>query len=428
MNNLSLFSRSLLIVMLFCVGFSENVFARDAAFLNPGVTGMGVGDEAVKVDPKAEIDVGDTPINISKKATIFFVNQTSMPVKIEKISLSSDSLVTAEETANDCTKQGDIAPLSRCSVEVSVVPTGAGTWSVNVLMTHNGAGRIARARLVGRTAVASASEGKGTGLDISAKDIKPIDFGEVTVGDGKTVRSTLMVNNSVDPIKIYAIDVIEADNGLQRLKQGCEVDMELAPGGSCPVTLLWEPNEESQISTDLIIRHSGKLGFAVIPIRGVARGNSSKSSRSTGSYSSSERLTKSSVPLPLSARDLEKEVAKSIAPVSSRSLSGGNSVSGGASKDFGEQMSLIGTIGTRALIYLPDGNIMALSVGEGFESEEGVVKLVSVDTHSADIMVGGKKRTLKLRVASSLVWEATAQQKQDEASQKKPLLLPAGIR
>src|SRR6202012_1782228 len=106
----------------------------------------------------------------------------------------------------------------------------------------------------------------------NAKEVKPVDFGDVGVGDGKVVRSTLMVNNSPEPITLYAIDVIEADNGLQKLDQGCAVDMELASGASCPVTLLWTPKTNGPVSTDLIIRHSGKMGFAVIPVRGVAKG------------------------------------------------------------------------------------------------------------------------------------------------------------
>ena len=80
----------------------------------------------------------------------------------------------------------------------------------------------------------ASSENKNTGLSVNAKDTKPVDFGDVTIGDGKIVRSTLMINDSPDPITIYSIDVIEADNGLQRLDQGCAVDMELAPGSFVP--------------------------------------------------------------------------------------------------------------------------------------------------------------------------------------------------
>jgi len=421
MSVLARLSRFLILAGLVWTCLSGAAFARDAAFLNPGAAGgmSGAGEEAIKVDPKAEIDVGETALNIAKRATIFFVNQTSMPVKIEKIAISSDSSVAADETANDCKKQGSIAPLSRCSVEVSVTPTGSGSWSVDVLMTHNGAGRITRARLNGRTTGTNASDNKNTGLDISPKEIKPIDFGTVDVGDGKIVRSTLMINNSVDPITIYAIDVIEADNGLQRLKQGCSVDMELAPGASCPVTLMWEPKETSQISTDLIIRHSGKLGFAVIPVRGISKGEGSSGGGKSGE--TVRLLPKSSVPMPLSAHDIEKEVAGSIAPIQvpSASISGGGSMSGAgkSSKSSDGKLSLIGTIGDRALFLLPDGSTATLSIGDSFETKDGISKLIFVGAKSADILTKGKKTTISLEAASSLVSPAIEQYRQSGSSQ-----------
>jgi hypothetical protein len=415
MNNPAAFFRFLIAVVLAGTYFSNAAFARDASFLNPGASGIGIGEEAVKVDPKADIEVGETAINVEKRATIFFVNQTNAPIKIEKIALSSDSLVTAEETANDCTKQGIIAPLSRCSVEVSVTPSGSGTWSVDVLMTHDGAGRITRARLFGKTSGSGSSENKVTGLSVSSKEIKPVDFGSVNVNGGKVVRSTLMVNDSPDPIKIYSIDVIEADNGLQQLKDGCAVDMELAPGASCPVTLLWEPKEALPISTDLIIRHSGKLGFSVIPIRGEAKGGTGMMANSGGGSGNegASALSKSAVPMPLSARELEKEVAGKIQPVSGAALESGKPATEKAKpekKDTGN-LYLIGTIGDRALFLLPTDETSLVATGDNFETDEGTAKLIKVRTHSVDIMVGGKQTTLMLEAAPEFVSKALDQAK-----------------
>lgn len=400
-------------------------FARDAAFINPGASSgsSGFSEEAIKIDPKADIDVGETTVNVAKRISIFFVNQTNMAVKIEKVALNSDSDVTAEATANDCTKQGSIAPLSRCSVEITVTPISAGAWSVDVLMTHNGAGRITRARLTGKTSGAGAGEGKSTGLAVSSKEIKPVDFGSVEVGSGKIVRSTLMINDSSEPISIFSIDVIEADNGLQRLEQGCAVDMELAPGASCPVTLLWVPKESGPISTDLIIRHSGKLGFAVIPIRGEAKGNATGGGSGSGGdeVKSSDKSSKNIVPLPPSAKELEKEMAGKIAPVLDSSM-GGGSISGshsGGDKSAGDGgLHLIGTVGDRALFLLPNGETSVVASGSEIESKDGTSKLVFVGAHSADITIGGKKKTLQLEAASSLVNRAAEQAKEDQSKQK----------
>ena len=384
-------------------------FARDAAFLDPGAGG-GSSDEAIRVDPKADIDVGETTLNVAKRTSIFFVNQTDANVKLEKFVVNNDSNVTAEATSNDCMKQGSIDPSSRCSVEVSVTPTTPGAWSVDVLMTHNGAGRISRARLTGKTSGATVTENKDSGLAVNTKEIKPVDFGDVVVGDGKIVRSTLMVNNSPEPITLYAIDVIEADNGLQRLDQGCAVDMELAPGASCPVTLVWIPKTGGPVSTDLIIRHSGKMGFAVIPVRGTAKGSSSLASGGDGGANkNSISGSKDIVPLPPSAQQLEKEMAGKIPPVSGSSLA----------KNLGDgNLHLIGTVGERALILKSDNETAIVPMGGEFDWNGKTVKLISITARSADIVVDSKKKTLPLEAASSLVARAAQDAQADNIPQK----------
>ena len=387
-----------------------NAYARDAAFINPGAANMGAGDEAIKVDPKAEIDIGETPINVAKHTSVFFVNQTNIAVKIEKVVVNGDSNVTAEISANDCSKQGAIAPQSRCSVEVSATPTGTGAWTLDLQMTHDGAGRIARAHITGKTSGGGSAD-KSTGLSVSSKETKPVDFGSVDIGTGKNVRSTLMVNDSPEPITIYSIDVIEADNGLQRLDQGCAVDMELAPGASCPVTLLWVPQANGPISTDLIIRHSGKLGFAVIPVRGTAKGGENVASGKP----SEGREGKDVVPLPPSAKDLEKEMAGRVTPLTDIAL--GDHMPGGRSGSDGGA-HLIGTIGDRALFLKPDGTTEVVSTGGVVAFGERIAKLIAVGPRSADVTIEGKKKTYLLEAVSSLVNKASEQSKQDADAQK----------
>ena len=373
--------------------------ARDAAFLDPNGGG---NEEAVKVDPKPDIDVGETVLGVAKRTSIFFVNQTNLPIKIEKVAIDNDANVAAEATANDCTKQGIIAPLSRCSVEISATPSSPGPWSIDVLMTHNGAGRITRAKLTGKTSGAT-TENKSTGLSVNSKDVKPVDFGDVEVGDGKIVRSTLMVNDSAEPITIYSIDVIEADNGLQKLDQGCAPDMELPPGASCPVTLLWVPKNSGPISTDLIIRHSGKMGFAVIPIRGAAKGGTASAS----SGPSDAGGGKHSVPTPPSAQELEKEMAGKVAPVSEGALSASVTGSGGSGGDG--SLHLIGTVGERALILKPNGETVIMGVGNEFEAGDKTVKVLAINARSVDVNYEGKKKTLNLEAVASLVAKASEQ-------------------
>jgi Abnormal spindle-like microcephaly-assoc'd, ASPM-SPD-2-Hydin len=396
--------------------------ARDAAFLDPGSSsGTANASEAIRVEPKNDIDIGDSALNIARRTTLFFTNQTNAPVQIAKIAINADSNVTAEISNDDCTKQGTLTTGSRCSVEVSITPNSGGTWSVEVLMTHNGIGRITRAKISGKTTGASNTDKKDNGLFLSTKDVKSVDFGEVQIGEGKTVRSALMVNDSPETITLYSIDVIEAENGLQRLDQGCAIDMELKPGESCPVTLVWTPTIEGRVSTDLIIRHSGRLGFAVIPIRGTTKGGVSSGPDSSKSSSKTDIAkmgsNSGSIPSPPSKLDLDK-LSDKIPPMSVSSL-------GGSSTTIGDgAVHLIGTVGTRALLYRPDGTTAIADVGDEIDVGNQKAKLISVAVRSADIMIGGKKKHLVLETVQALTDQARSMKKQSGPSSTASTLSP----
>jgi hypothetical protein len=384
--------------------------AREAAFMDPGATGG--SEDAVKVDPKGDIDTGESSVGVARRTTLFFVNQTNLPVKVEKIAVNNDGNVAAELTNDDCSKQGSIPPLSRCSVEVSVTPSSAGPWSIDVLLTHDGAGRIARAKLTGKTAGAGGGDKKDTGLALSTKEVNPVNFGEVEVGTGKAVRSALMINDSPDPITLYSIDVIEAGNGLQRLDQGCAVDMELKSGESCPVTLVWMPTANGNISTDLIIRHSGRLGFAVIPIRGSAKGapteTGKEDTRSSSDSDDNEPSSKSKIPSPPSAQELENATAGKIAPVSAEALG----VSSTTKSSSTGALRLIGTVGSRVVLLLPDGTTTTAGLHADISVGNKMLTVLTINAKSADVLFDGKKKTLALESAPELTAKAASLHKE----------------
>jgi hypothetical protein len=391
---------------------ASSAVARDAAFMQPGGNGE---DEAVKVEPKSEIDIGDTELHVTRRVTLFFVNESNAPVQVEKIAVNSDANITAEISNDDCSKQGTIAPDSRCSVEVSVTPSGAGAWSAEALMTHNGAGRIARAKLTGKTTGAGKTdENKETGLSVTSKEINPVDFGELPVGQ-KAVRSALMVNDSPDPITLYSIDVIEADSGLKVLDGGCAVDTELKPGESCPVTIAWEPTDPGQISTDLIIRHSGRKGFAVVPVRGKTKENPDEVSVKDEKNTSTAGNSKGTPPPP-SADELDKQISKSAVQISSAAL---------APKSIGEKkLYLIGTVGNRAVLLLPDNTTQIADLDDEVPlGNDQKAKIIAINARSIKISIDGKEKTIQLGespdlVAKAMAIEAKAQQVKDEAASK----------
>src|SRR5580692_10421175 len=112
--------------LFFCL-LAQPTLARDAAFLDPGSSNTNA-TEAIRVEPKNDVDIGDSALNVARRTTLFFTNQTNAPIHIEKIAINADSNVTAEIANDDCTKQGTLTTGSRCSVEVSITPNSGGTW------------------------------------------------------------------------------------------------------------------------------------------------------------------------------------------------------------------------------------------------------------------------------------------------------------
>ena len=430
--------------------------ARDAAFMDPGaaISKNARSNEAIVVEPKSDIDVGDTSPNIGRRATFFFVNQTGAPVGVEGVSANGDSNVKADVVSDDCSKEKKIAVGSRCAVTIEATPIGSGSWTAELILTHDSVGRMARARVMGKTSGAG-GEKRDAGLSLNTKDMKPVDFGEVEVGTGKAVRTALMVNDSTEVISILSIEVIAAENGLERIEQGCEPDTDLKMGESCPITLIWKPTVKGDVSTDLIIRHSGRLGFAVIPVRGIAKdfgnGSATASAGGTpsttglpGSPASTTGRKGSGGPQPPSVADLEQVLAAGrIPPISADDLpSGAETVTPQSSAVAVEGYQLIGTVGNRAVILKPDGQTSVIAIGEEIDQFSGkAVKLVNVTAKDAEIVYEGKTKILKLGAAASLTQKALSASRPDpmemtpkrtssdpssSAQEAKPVPLPVG--
>ena len=420
-----------LISALMLMFITAEAFARDAAFIDPGTSSAGANDDAIKVEPKGDIDTGESVLNVARHTTLFFINQTNQPVLVSKVTVNGDGNVTAEIINDDCSKQQTIPPLSRCSIEVSVTPTSPGPWSAEALLTHNGAGRIARAKLSGKTTgTAATAEKKDTGLSLSTKDTNPVAFGDVNVGE-KAVRSALMENDSPQPITLYAIDVIEAGNGLERLEQGCAVDMELKPGESCPVTLVWTPTENGQISTDLIIRHSGRLGFAVIPIRGNAKGlqMTDKNAKmdmkadlkgSSGSVAIDNK--NSYLPPPPSAQDFDRAAGGKLQSVSANALG----LSAMPAPVPSGWLRLIGTVGNRAVLLKPDGTTVVVGIGEDFDLGDRHAKLTAITAKEAELLMDGKKKMLILGPAPELTSRSSSHSHDTADASQTSASVPGG--
>lgn len=357
--------------------------ARDASFVEPG-KGAGArneGQEPIYATP-SDLDVGETIIGVTKRVTLFLNNSTPKDATIAQMSISADGNVLAELIDNDCQSLGRIPPGERCTVGVQITPNSPGPWTAEMVVVHDGPGRISRAAVLGSTAGEVGNSGQQPGLSLlGSGDKQTIDFGQVEVAVGRAVRSVLLVNDSPNPLTVEAIELVSPDRGLNLVKEGCREGLEIPAGSSCPVTVKWEPLGRGDVSTDLIIRHTGPVGFAIIPVRGVVTGTSGMGgggiSGTTSSSSGSPEAAAASLP---------------VAPVSAASLFA--KAAGGADA----KLTLRGVVGQRALLADATGNVVVATIGQVIVAEGVEHKLLAIHKDRVVITADGRKAELNLTI------------------------------
>lgn len=399
---MSAFFRLLLLLLM----VAPIAVARDAAFMEPGtVSGKGSNNEALVADPKL-FEAGESTVGIGRRVSLFFVNVGAAPLTLDDVSVTGDGNVTVQHEDGDCRAGSKVASASRCTVALNVTPTSAGGWSVEILVRHDGVGRIARALVKGKAVQDAKSATRGEGLNLSSRDIKPLEFGDVAIGGAPAVRTVLMVNDSPEPLVIKAIDLIMVDEQLERLLTGCATDLELKPDASCPITLKWKPHAKGSIATDLIIRHTGKTGFTVIPVRGQALGGVDGMSDMT---SQAPTGSMHSPIVPPSPSEVE-QVTGALPPV----VSHPTRPVVHAPKDY--QLFLIGVVGRRAILQR-EGVTRSVDVGGTVDVAGVSVKLLSLTEREARVLADGLQRSVKFGASGYRPTPAAS----SSASVKEPL-------
>lgn len=460
----------ILALLFFTLSGDAHAQARNAAFTNPNAVSNTSGNSktggvnTVVADP-ATIDAGETLVNVARRITVFFYNGFRGPVQIQELTLNADGNVRSKVMSDDCKTLKNLPVSDRCSIAIEITPSSPGPWSVELLLNHSGQGRIARAEVTGTT-LGKADE-KSEGLAISKKIAAPLDFGEVKVMVERAARTMLIENDSTEPLLISKIDLIADTDDLQLRDVGCKEGDELKPGESCPVTVMWAPQESGNVATDLLINHSGNLGFVVVPIRGKAssgdenvvaeggkngaprkntaqkqsrnassnaRGNKQQNEQET-SRPSQQQLDSLPVqkadlpPQKLPETPLPQDIAKELTPIKSTSVlpqkkkkttkqeeTANAETPEEASAEEAEEdivlpiMTLIGTIGSKAILGDEDGQSHVVSLGDKINIAGIDVELVQLESSRAVISMKGRREELRLRTAPSIMRTKTTEE------------------
>jgi hypothetical protein len=409
-------AKLILPVMILSAAFAVPAYAqsRNAAFLDPASGQSNQNKNGapstnnIVADPP-QTDAGETLVNVARRVTVFFYNGLRSSVALSEMMMNADGNVRSKILSDDCKVLKNLPSQSRCSVVLEVIPSSPGPWSVELLLNHTGQGRIARAEIVGSTL--GKTDEKSEGLAVSKKISTPVDFGTVRSGSESAARTMLIENDSTEPLKINSVDLIAREQqGLMLRPEGCKQGDELKPGESCPITIIWQPSSGGNVATDLIVHHSGNLGFVVVPIRGIsAGGDTSTASNNKGGGTdllpSSGGMQKSLQPsLPTSPPSLD-QIARSLPTIDSHKLKNDNE----KTKETAEAVpaptviSLIGTVNGRAILGDSAGESYVLSLGESTSIGGTPVSLLQLDNTRAVVKVGSTRQEIHLRRASTIM-------------------------
>lgn len=361
---------------------------RDAAFVEPGkgtAANKDTPTEIIYATP-TDLDVGETIAGVAKRVTLFFNNSGPKAANITQMTVSADGNVLAELIDNDCQTVGNIPAGERCSVGVQITPNSPGPWTAEVVVVHDGPGRVTRAAVLGSTAGEVGNSGQQPGLSLlGSEKAQVVDFGEVEIGSS-AVRSMLLVNDSPNPLTIKELDLVSPGRGLQLLKEGCHIGAEIPAGDSCPITVKWEPLGRGDVSTDLIIEHTGPVGYAVLPVRGKVTGSAGIgagiSSTSSSKFDNPETAA-ANLPVPPTG-------AKAVPSISAAALFA--KAAGGADA----KLTLRGVVGQRALLADASGSVVVGSVGQIIISEGVEHKILSVEKDRVIISADGRRAELTM--------------------------------
>ena len=217
------------------------------------------GPNLIAVQQK--ISAGNITVGSTAFVVVLFRNNGIAPVEVGSVNLYPSSNISASVSLNQCAKE-PLPPGADCAMTVAVSALQAGSYTIEMLVDHNGRTRLSTASVEG--SVETAGEQQQSAQTELEAFPEVLEFGEVTSGV-EQIRSVTFRNRTSERIKIRDI-IMEAP-----VKSGYTFDTncsELPAGGACLVTVKWSPTQSGSSLASLVILHSGISGVTRLDISG----------------------------------------------------------------------------------------------------------------------------------------------------------------
>lgn len=255
------FFTAFILILLLLVGAA---YAQGpSAFFDPGAQQSGggtAGGGLVPVQPS--VDGGQVPIGATAQVVVRFRNEGTQPVQTTSIRLYPSSTISANISLDQC-QEAALDPGAECAIALSVKGLQAGSWRVEMLVSHTGRTRLVSATMTGSVEVS------GEGAGRLASDIETIpdevDFSSLAASQS-LVEPVILRNITSVPITITDIYIDAPDNAGFSLNTECD---SLQPGQACIATVRWSPRLRGPVSGVLVAKHDGPAAVSSVALRGT---------------------------------------------------------------------------------------------------------------------------------------------------------------
>jgi len=255
-----------LTLVLSLVGWTAG--AQYAGFSDPGSRQAATGGSGGLAAVESAVDGGAIPIGATAQVVVRFVNEGSQPVQTGLIRLYPSSTVSANVALNQCSEE-PLPSGAECAVALSVKGLQAGSWRVEMLMSHSGRSRLVTATLSGSVE----SSGDSSNQLTSDIEVIPPELDFETLSDSQTLVEPVILRNitstAVDIEDLY-IDTNE-QSGFS-LKSDCK---RLEAGQACIAVVSWSPKLRGRSSGVMVVRHSGPTALSSVSLTGEYNPSSS---------------------------------------------------------------------------------------------------------------------------------------------------------
>lgn len=223
----------------------------------------GAGSATGGLVPVTEkIEAGALALGATAQVVVRFRNDGGQPVQTGVIRLYPSSNVSANVSLNQCESDA-LSNGAECAVALSVKGLQAGSWRVEMLMTHNGRTRLVTATVSG-TVESNDDAAKRMTSDLETMP-ESLDFESLTESQTLT-KSVTLRNITSNPIEISEIYIDSSEVSGLSLKTQCK---SLSPGQACIATINWSPKMQGRSAGVLVVRHNGPTALTSVPLVGT---------------------------------------------------------------------------------------------------------------------------------------------------------------